>query len=113
MDDRQDTGCYARWMGNPYLHDRRAIYVHDSKTPPEPHTQKPIFETLVCVVLVLFVVRFAWWTMVAELCFSVDDFILDFFSNTANIRTIRTSASHSQQQRSSASEHEGDFDSHQ
>ena len=69
-------------MGNPYLHDRRAIYVHDSKTPPEPHTQKPIFETLVCVVLVLFVVRFAWWTMVAELCFSVDDFILDFFSNT-------------------------------
>ena len=51
--------------------------------PPEPHTQKPIFETLVCVVLVLVAVRFAWWTMMAELCFSVDDFILDFFSNTA------------------------------
>ena len=59
------------------------INVHDSKTPPEPHTQKPIFETLVCVVLVLVAVPFAWWTMVAELCFSVDDFILDFFSNTA------------------------------
>ena len=59
--------------------------MHDSKTPPEPHTQKPIFETLqvVCVVLVLLAVRFAWWTMMAELCFSVDDFILDFFSNTA------------------------------
>ena len=58
--------------------------MHDSKTPPEPHTQKPIFETLVvCVVLVLVAVPFAWWTMMAELCFSVDDFILDFVSNTA------------------------------
>ena len=34
-------------------------------------------------VLVLVAVRFALWTMMAELCFSVDDFILDFFSNTA------------------------------
>ena len=32
--------------------------------------------------LVLVAVRFAWWTMMAELCFSVDDFILDFFINT-------------------------------
>ena len=46
-------------------------------THPETH-----LETLVCVVLVLVAVRFAWWTMMAELCFSVDDFILDFFSNT-------------------------------
>ena len=38
---------------------------------------------IVCVVLVLVAVRFALWTMIAELCFSVDDFILDFFSNTA------------------------------
>ena len=36
---------------------------------------------LVCV-LVLVAVRFTLWTMMAELCFSVDDFILDFFSNT-------------------------------
>ena len=28
--------------------------------PPEPHTQKPIFETLACVVLVLVAVPFAW-----------------------------------------------------
>ena len=32
-----------------------------------------------CVVLVLVAVRFASWTMMAELCFSVDDFILFFF----------------------------------
>ena len=57
--------------------------MHDSKTHPEPHTQKLIFETLVCVVLVLVGVPFAWWTMMAELCYSVDDFVLDFFSNTA------------------------------
>ena len=57
--------------------------MHDSKTPPEPHTQKPIFETLVCIVFVLVAVPFAWWTMMAELCFSVDDFVLDFFSNKA------------------------------
>ena len=38
---------------------------------------------IVCVVLVLVAVRFALWTMIAELCFSVYDFILDFFSNTA------------------------------
>ena len=34
-------------------------------------------------VLVLVTVRFALWTIMAELCFSVDGFILDFFSNTA------------------------------
>jgi len=38
---------------------------------------------LLYVVLVLVAVPFAWWTMMAKLCFSVDDFILDFFSNTA------------------------------
>ena len=37
----------------------------------------------VCVVLVLVAVRFASWTMMAELCFSVDDCILFVFSNTA------------------------------
>ena len=41
----------------------------------------------VCVVLILLIlviaVRSALWTMMAELCFSVNDFILDFFSNTA------------------------------
>ena len=35
-----------------------------------------------CVVLVLVAVRFGLWTMMAELCFSVDDFILGVFSNT-------------------------------
>ena len=39
---------------------------------------------LVCVVLVLVAVRFASWTMMAELCFSVDDYILFFFSNFSN-----------------------------
>ena len=37
-----------------------------------------------CIVLVLVVVRFGLWTMTAELCFSVDDFILFFFSNFSN-----------------------------
>ena len=40
-----------------------------------------------CIVLVLVAVRFGLWTMMAELCFSVDDFIclyfLVVFSNTA------------------------------
>ena len=36
-----------------------------------------------CVVLVLDTVRFGLWTMMAELCFSVDGIILDVFSNTA------------------------------
>ena len=36
-----------------------------------------------CFVLVLVAVRFGLWTMMAELCISVDDFILDVFSNTA------------------------------
>ena len=39
---------------------------------------------LVCVVLVLVAVRFASWTMMAELCISVDDFMLFFFSNFSN-----------------------------
>ena len=39
------------------------------------HQAGPAPLTLVCVVLVLVAVRFAWWTMMAELCFSVDDFI--------------------------------------
>ena len=35
---------------------------------------------LVCVVLVLVAVRFASWTMMAELCCSVDDFVVFFRS---------------------------------
>ena len=63
--------------------------MHDSKTPPEPHTQKPIFETLVCVVLVLVAVPFAWWTMMAELSCSVDDFILDVQYSSRHRKRIR------------------------
>ena len=54
-----------------------------SRTPPEPHTQNPILK-LLCVVLVLVAVRFASWTMMAELCFSVDDYIVLFSSNFSN-----------------------------
>ena len=39
---------------------------------------------LVCIVLVLVAVRFGSWTMMAELCFSVDDFIVVFSSNFSN-----------------------------
>jgi len=69
--------------GYPYLHDASAsknVHVSNASRTTHPETH---LETLVCVVLVLVAVRFAWWTMMAELCFSVDDFILDFFSNTA------------------------------
>ena len=38
---------------------------------------------LVRVVLVLVVVRFASWTMMAVICFSVDDFVLFFFRSFA------------------------------
>ena len=54
-----------------------------------PHTKikltKPeILEQYDNLVLVhvLVAVDFGLWTMMAELCFSVDDFILDVFSNT-------------------------------
>ena len=36
------------------------------------------------IVLVLVAVRFASWTMMAELCVSVDDFIVLFSSNFSN-----------------------------
>ena len=65
-------------MGYPYLHDASAsknVHVSNASRTTHPETH---LETLVCVVLVLVAVRFAWWTMMAELCFSVDDFILDF-----------------------------------
>ena len=70
--------------GYPYLHDASASNtLHVSNASRTTHPETPL-ETLVCVVLVLVAVRFALWTMMAELCFSVDDFILvDFFSNTA------------------------------
>ena len=38
---------------------------------------------VVCVVLVLVAVRFASWTMMAELCFSVDDVVVFFFRSIA------------------------------
>ena len=39
---------------------------------------------LLCIVLVLVAVRLGSWTMMAELCFSVDDFIVLFSSNFSN-----------------------------
>ena len=67
----------------PYLHDASAnknVHVSNASKTTHPETH---LETLVCVVLVLVGVPFAWWTMMAELCYSVDDFVLDFFSNRA------------------------------
>ena len=43
--------------------------------------------SLVCV-LVLVAVRFGSWTMMAELCFSVDDFIVLFSSNFSNSSNV-------------------------
>ena len=73
----------AIYLGLPFLHDASAnknVHVSNAfrTTHPETHLEK-----LVCVVLVLVAVRFALWTMMAELCLSVDDSILDFFSNAA------------------------------
>ena len=45
---------------------------------------KGLFCLVVCIVLVLVAVRFGSWTMMAELCFSVDDFIVLFSSNFSN-----------------------------
>ena len=39
--------------------------------------------SLVCVVLVLVAMRFASWTMMAVICFSVDDFFFVFFRSIA------------------------------
>ena len=39
------------------------------------------------IVLVLVAVRFGLWTMMAKLCFSVDDCILFIFSNTVQQQT--------------------------
>ena len=45
-----------------------------------PHRAKPVrLVLLVFIVLVLVAVRFGLWTMMAELCFSVDDFVLFAF----------------------------------
>ena len=41
-----------------------------------------------CIVLVLVVVRFGLWTMMAELCFSLDDFIVFFSSNFSNSSSV-------------------------
>ena len=43
---------------------------------------------LVCIVLVLVAVRFGSWTMMAELCFSVDGFIVLFSSNFSNRSSV-------------------------
>ena len=56
------------------------------RAPTTPAGSAPSQEglfCLVCVVLIHVAARFGLWTMMAELCFSVDDFILDVFSNTA------------------------------
>ena len=66
-----------------YLYDASAsknVHVSNASRTTHPETH---LETLVWVVLVIVAVRFAWWTMMAELCFSVDDFIFDFLSKTA------------------------------
>ena len=49
---------------------------------PAPRQAGKVYSAL-CIVLVLVAVRFGLWTMMAELCFSVDDCILFVFSNTA------------------------------
>ena len=46
-----------------------------------------------CIVLVLVAVRFGLWTMMAELCLSVDDFILlVFFAVSYTHLTLPTKA---------------------
>ena len=47
-----------------------------------------------CIVLVLVAVRFGSWTMMAELCFSVDDFIVlfersEFLIDTSQKKSLR------------------------
>ena len=51
------------------------------------------------IVLVLVAVRFGLWTMMAELCFSVDDCILFVFSNTPQGNTTGTGTVAAEQQR--------------
>ena len=78
---------YSRQRGR--LRQLRAPSLLDSSSlvllllPPAPRQVGRDCSAFVCVVLVLVTVRFALWTIMAELCFSVDDYILDFFSNTA------------------------------
>ena len=43
---------------------------------------------LVCIALAVVAVRFGLWTMMAELCFSVDDFIVLFSSNFSNSSSV-------------------------
>ena len=73
------TTKYSRVYGYPYLRDGSAIknvHVSNAFRTTHPETQ---LETLVCV-LVLVAMRFALWTMMAELSFSVDGFIFSIFS---------------------------------
>ena len=65
------------------MHDRRANKTCTTRKRLQNHTPRnPSLKLFVCV-LVLVAAPFAWWTMMAELCFSVDDLILEFFSKTA------------------------------
>ena len=48
-----------------------------------------------CIVLVLVALRFGLWTMMAELCFSVDDFIVLFSSNFSKTAAETASEYHS------------------
>ena len=50
---------------------------------PAPRQASKACSASCVTVPVLVAVRFGLWTMMAELCFSVDDFILFVFSNTA------------------------------
>ena len=66
---------------NSYKSAEQMTCVYETIAPP-PAARRCSEETF--FVLVLVAVRFALWTTMAELCFSVDDFfILDFFSNAA------------------------------
>ena len=66
---------YGPLINTAHLHDASAnnnVHVSNASRTTHPETR---LEILVCAVLVLVAVRFALWTMMAELCFSVDDFI--------------------------------------
>ena len=50
--------------------------------------------SLVCVVLVLVAMRFPSWTMMAVICFSVDDFFFFFFRSIALLILVLVSPPH-------------------
>ena len=80
---RTPTMCVPRAYGlPPYLHDASpSKNVNVSNASRTTHSETHL-ETIVCCSRTR-CCALAWWTMMTELCFSVYDFILDFFSNTA------------------------------